>query len=105
MPGRQVAPEASLESAADHVLFPEESLQKSQAPLMVGREQERVKRVDQGDMSARERLCGYNGKCTMAQRYYSPFGNPLFSALALILRSFSDFDAHGRHLMVPELCS
>ena len=48
MPSRQVASEASLESAADHVLFPEESLQKSQAPLMVGREQERVKRVDQG---------------------------------------------------------
>ena len=48
MPGRQVAPEASLESAADHALFPKESLQKSQAPLMVGCEQERVKNIDQG---------------------------------------------------------
>ena len=42
-----MAPEASLESAADHVLFPEESLQKTQAPLMVGREQERVKSLDE----------------------------------------------------------
>ena len=72
MPSRQVAPEASLESAADHVLFPEESLQKSQAPLLVGREQERVKRVDQAYTSARERLFAYNGKYTVAQRYPLP---------------------------------
>ena len=38
-------PEVSLESAGVHAAFPEKSLQKSQAPLMVGREQERVKRV------------------------------------------------------------
>ena len=72
MPSRQVAPEASLESAADHVPFPKESLQKSQAPLLVGREQERVKRVDQGDMSARESIFAYNGKYTVAQRYPLP---------------------------------
>ena len=72
MPSRQVAPEASLESAADHVLFPEKSLQKSQAPLMVGREQERVKSIDQGDMSARECIFAYNGKYTVAQRYPLP---------------------------------
>ena len=53
MPSRQVAPEASLESAADHVLFPGKSLHKSQAPFMVGHEQERGKRVHETRMSAR----------------------------------------------------
>ena len=72
MPSRQVAPEASLESAADHVLLPGESLRKSQAPLLVGREQERVKRVHQVDMSARECIFAYNGKHTLAQRYPLP---------------------------------
>ena len=43
VPSRQVASEASLESAADHVLFPGKYLRKSQAPLMVCRGQERVK--------------------------------------------------------------
>ena len=39
---------------------------------MVCREQERVKNLDQGDMSAREFLFAYNGKYTVAQRYPLP---------------------------------
>ena len=54
MPNRQMTPEASLDSAADHLLFPEKSLQKSQVPLMVGREQERVKSLHETHMSAWE---------------------------------------------------
>ena len=72
MPGRQMAPEAFLESAADHVLFPEESLQKTRAPLLIGREQERVKSEHETHMSARECLFAYNGKYTVAQRYPLP---------------------------------
>ena len=93
MSGRQVAPEASLESAADHVLFPEESLQKSQAPLPVDREQERVKRVDQGDMSARECLFAHNGKYTVAQRYPLP----------LETLSLPPFDSHVSRQTAHEL--
>ena len=87
-----MAPEASLESAADHALFPDESLQKSQGPLMVGREQERVKRVDETHMSARECLFAYNGKYTVAQRYPLP----------LETLSLQPFDTHGQSQSAPE---
>ena len=95
MLSRRVAPEASLESAADHVLFPEESLQKSQATLMIGREQERVKSIDEPYMSARDSLFAYNGKYTVAQRYPLP----------LETLSLPPFDSHVLARRLPNCSS
>ena len=67
-----MAPEASLESAADHATFLEKSLRMSQAPPMADREQERVKNVHETQMSARKRLFAYNGKYTVAQHHPLP---------------------------------
>ena len=74
MPSRQVAPEASLESAADHAALPEESLQKSKvAGTFDGWPRAGAcKKGTSGGYEHAGMPFAYNGKYTVAQRYPLP---------------------------------